>query len=488
MTKISLPNGVWEYDEAKPLGKAGGFGQVFLGRSASKAELAVKRLHLTAASAAHREMAIAEEMVGKNHDHVIRFLDAGEDADSGFYFVVMEKAEKSLEDELAAKGAIDPAAVTEVLLHAASALLEVGRLVHRDIKPGNLLFHEGRWKLADFGIARFVTEATASNTLKGYLSPGYAAPEQWRFERATTATDIYSLGCVGYALLTGHQPFSNDPSEEHQQAPLPAFACSDSRLSSLIKMMVRKHPDTRPSVERVLSLLGAILSSPSSDQSGAGGALAAAGSQVAERIQAKQAAEEKEKTLANNRRAILNHGFDILRQSAEELWHKIELAAPAAQRKQNGRNEFNFSLGFGSLVLDLGSSSNVLRESAFSRSNWDMVGVARVLVVQSGNVVWPSSLWFGKRPGTDDYRWYEIMLWRPLSGLHGFFDATDPKDVDFALSNTMHFVAVAFGPQAIDDENEDEFHERCQWLLARAANGNLRPPSSLPIRNWPPNM
>mgnify|MGYP005856786371 CR=1 FL=1 len=65
MKEIRLPNGVWEYDEATSLGKPGGFGQVFIGRSTTNDEVAVKRLHLTAASAAHREMAIAEELVGK---------------------------------------------------------------------------------------------------------------------------------------------------------------------------------------------------------------------------------------------------------------------------------------------------------------------------------------------------------------------------------------------------------------------------------------
>jgi eukaryotic-like serine/threonine-protein kinase len=490
MKEIRLPNGVWEYDETTPLGKPGGFGQVFLGKATTDDEVAVKRLHLTAASAAHREMAIAEELVGKDHDHVIRFLDAGEDADSGYYFVVMEKAEMSLEDELVAKGTIEPASVAEILFQAASGLLEVGKLVHRDIKPGNILRHEGRWKLADFGIARFVADATASNTLKGYLSEGFAAPEQWRFERATTASDIYSLGCVGFALLTGHQPYSRDPSDEHQHAPLPAFACSDSRLSGLIKMMVRKQPATRPSIERVLSILGTIKESPPPGQSAAGGILAAAGAQVAERIQAEQAAEEVSKTLANNRRAILDHGFDVLRQSAEELWQKIESAAPAAQRTPQGRQRFSCSLGRGTLVINFANSSNAMEEGLFRQSKWDMVGAAQMLVLQNEpKAGWPSTLWFGKRPGTEDYRWYEIVfMHNAFSGRYGLIEVTDSKDADFALSNMMHSVDVAYGPHSIDDENEDKFHERCQWLLARAATGNLRLPSSLPINGWPPSM
>jgi len=72
-----------------------------------------------------------------------------------------------------------------------------------DLKPDNILYHDGKWKIADFGIARFVEEATASNTLKEFLSPWYAAPEQWRLERATHGTDVYALGCIAFCLLTG---------------------------------------------------------------------------------------------------------------------------------------------------------------------------------------------------------------------------------------------------------------------------------------------
>ena len=63
-----------------------------------------------------------------------------------------------------------------VLLEMVQGLSEVGEIVHRNLKPDNILYHEGLWKIADFGIARFVEEATASNTLKDCLSPFYAAP------------------------------------------------------------------------------------------------------------------------------------------------------------------------------------------------------------------------------------------------------------------------------------------------------------------------
>ncbi|MDM3788590.1 protein kinase, partial [Proteus mirabilis] len=78
---------------------------------------------------------------------------------------------------------------------------EVGDIVHRDLKPGNILRHEERWKIADFGIAKFVEDSTSLETLREALTPSYAAPEQWLGQRPTSATDIYALGCIIHALV-----------------------------------------------------------------------------------------------------------------------------------------------------------------------------------------------------------------------------------------------------------------------------------------------
>src|SRR5262249_32726442 len=149
-----------------------------------------------------------------------------EDADTGDYFVVMPRADGSLQNSVDKGSPLAAADAAAAMLQIVKGLIEVGELVHRDLKPDNVLFHDGKWKIADFGIARFVQDATASNTLKECLSPYYAAPEQWRSERATHATDIYALGCVGFCLLTGKPPFCSNPAQEHQHASLPAFTCT----------------------------------------------------------------------------------------------------------------------------------------------------------------------------------------------------------------------------------------------------------------------
>jgi eukaryotic-like serine/threonine-protein kinase len=83
MKTIKLATGTFKYDPMKPLGKRGGFGQVFIGETSDGKEVAVKKLHVSAADAAHRELLIAEELKTRTFKHVIPFIDSGEDAGYG---------------------------------------------------------------------------------------------------------------------------------------------------------------------------------------------------------------------------------------------------------------------------------------------------------------------------------------------------------------------------------------------------------------------
>src|SRR5258708_40144833 len=95
-----------------------------------------------------------------------------------------------------------------ILLDVAEALASLEKdVVHRDLKPENILFYQGHWCLADFGIARYAEATTSPDTHKYSFTPPYAAPEQWRFERATPATDVYAFGVTAFELLQGHRPF-----------------------------------------------------------------------------------------------------------------------------------------------------------------------------------------------------------------------------------------------------------------------------------------
>src|SRR5438132_14084667 len=100
MIPIKLTRATWRYDSQAPLGRPGGFGTVYAGVGESGASVAVKRLRLEPSPPVPRELRIAEELIGREFTHVLPFLDYGYDATSNAYFIVMERAERSLQDAL----------------------------------------------------------------------------------------------------------------------------------------------------------------------------------------------------------------------------------------------------------------------------------------------------------------------------------------------------------------------------------------------------
>jgi|CXWL01.1.fsa_nt_gi serine/threonine-protein kinase len=488
MLTIKLPTGVFEYDPFKPLGKRGGFGEVFLGKTTSGDDVAIKKLHVSVTDTAHRELRIADELKGNPYEYVISFIDAGEDADTGNYFVVMSKAEGSLQSAVEKSGPLTAAEAASILLQIVKGLLEVGELVHRDLKPDNVLFHEGKWKVADFGIARFVEEATASNTVKDCLSAYYAAPEQWRFERATHATDIYALGCIAFFLFTGKPPFILNPPEEHQKAAVPSFLCTDSRLATLTNMMLRKLPSARPALSRIRDLLNEIVAKP--QQVGNAdplAALAQSAAKIADSEQRLQAQRQAEMAARNARSQLAVSAFEILKDNLERLWGKIHSQAPNATRRSSV-NAFQCNLGDGSLYVDL-SRQDHFDAGLFRQSRWDVVCMSQMRVSQEQpEYIWAASLWYMKLPEAGEYRWYEVSYWSWQGNNYQPFATSDYRSADIAASKVMGLVNIAFGPDPIDDEKEDDFHSRWVWLLAKAAASELRRPRSMPIERWPPQF
>jgi serine/threonine protein kinase len=143
------------------------------------------------------------------HPNIVRIYDVGEDED-GRPFIAMEYvAGETLAEVLARRGALPAREVAELGVQACRALAaahEAG-LVHRDVKPQNLLLRaDGVLKLSDFGVAFGLegTRLTLAGTVLG--TAAYLAPEQARGEEVTAAADIYGVGAVLYELLTGRPP------------------------------------------------------------------------------------------------------------------------------------------------------------------------------------------------------------------------------------------------------------------------------------------
>lgn len=478
MTNIILKQGTWSYDEQRPLGKPGGFGAVFDGNDAGGAQIAVKRLHVTANEAAHREIRIADELAGKSFTNVMPVLDAGEY--KGHYYVVMPRAERSLQDEIKLRTTIPERESAEILLQIATGLSEVAHIIHRDLKPANVLLHEQSWKIADFGIARFVEETTSLRTLKDCLTYHYAAPEQWLYQTPTNATDVYALGCIGYALITGEPPFSATTVEElmdqHLHNSPPALSGVKSTLQSALYSMLRKTQGARIRVEIVKQRLVNLLDSFDLQRPSALKALAQADSNIAHSKLAEDAEKTSIATQEKARSSLAVDGESSLNEIIELLMGSISENAPGCTVFKN-----QVRLGQGQLAVSKGGR---FQPGIFRESKWDVVLGTTISVSQTHPVyVWSSSLWYAKMPGADQYRWYEISFWS-WSGTEKYvpFDLTQkPEHADYAIAPILHTYSPCFGPVTIDEDSTDEFIERWCFIFAKAAEGRLTRPSVLPV-------
>lgn len=208
----------------------GGFAAVYRARDERLArDVAVKVITAPAVDGSMREQLAkrfereARAVAGlPQHRNIVSVYDFGTDPELGLDFLVMELLQgKDLATHLAQNGA-PPADTALCILTEAAQGLAVGHragLIHRDVKPGNLFLaaaHDEeafRVCVLDFGIARIAREEEDLTRLtdnRAPLSPAYASPEQLRGEpHLTPASDVFSLGVVGYQLLTGTKPFSS---------------------------------------------------------------------------------------------------------------------------------------------------------------------------------------------------------------------------------------------------------------------------------------
>jgi eukaryotic-like serine/threonine-protein kinase len=164
------------------------------------------------------------------HQNIAPVYDT--DVDGDHQFIVMELVDgPSVADLLRDQGALEPKVAVEIAAAAARALAAAHRrgLIHRDVKPANLLVgRDGRTRLADFGIARALTvsRVTKPGTVLG--SVPYLSPEQARGEEATASSDIFSMGVVLFEMLTGQLPWDADTPAAmatvrlHAPAPAPS--------------------------------------------------------------------------------------------------------------------------------------------------------------------------------------------------------------------------------------------------------------------------
>ena len=248
---------------------AGGMGEVWRGEdNLLTRSVAVKLLPTGRAgdeAFLARFRAEARYAASLSHPGIARVYDYGESAEFGGAYLVMELVNgEPLSAILARAGRLSPDATLDIVSQAARALdaAHQAGIVHRDIKPGNLLVAAGgTTKITDFGIATAVAAAQASHLTETGMVMGtamYVSPEQATGAQVTEASDIYSLGVVAYECLAGHPPFTaREPlaiAFAHKHEPVPALPPDVPQpVSDLVYHMLAKTPPERPASVRAVA-------------------------------------------------------------------------------------------------------------------------------------------------------------------------------------------------------------------------------------------
>jgi eukaryotic-like serine/threonine-protein kinase len=237
----------------------GGMGRVYEAEDLElKRRVAVKLLHgrlATDPEGTSRLQREARTLARLSHPNIVAVFDSGEDACGRF--LVSELVEGHSVEQVMAAGGMVPGQALELVRQLAEALDHAhGQLVvHRDVKPANLLVTPtGIVKVTDFGVAKIssgLTLHSAPGTLIG--TPTYSSPEQARGRRVSVASDIYSLGVVAYEVLAGEPPFRGATPVEVGMAhcnepppPMPASAAIPTAVQEVIARALAKDPAERP--------------------------------------------------------------------------------------------------------------------------------------------------------------------------------------------------------------------------------------------------
>ena len=209
-----------------------------------------------------REIEIAARLT---HPHILPLHDSG-NADGALYYVMPYIEGESLRDRLKREGKLPVDEALRITAEIADALTyahEAG-LVHRDIKPENILLQAGHAVVSDFGIARAVSAAGGDKLTETGLAvgtPAYMSPEQSLGDSGVDArSDVYSLGCLLFEMLTGRTPFAGSAQAMvagHRTAPVPTLSSLGvsvpPAVQATLNAALAKERDQRPATARALS-------------------------------------------------------------------------------------------------------------------------------------------------------------------------------------------------------------------------------------------
>jgi eukaryotic-like serine/threonine-protein kinase len=480
--RLELNRG-WELGERIA---GGGFATVYRAES-DDAEAAVVKL-IPKAPGADRELLFVDLHDARN---VVPVIDSGET--EAHYAIVMPEAEKSLRTHLEEAGGSLPVSETiAVLSDIARALVDLeSHVVHRDLKPENVLLLRGAWCVADFGISRYADATTAPDTRKFAMTPPYAAPEQWRGDHATPATDIYAVGVIGYEALAGVRPFPgpepSDYRDQHLHQDPPPLTAAPSRLASIIEECLYKAPGARPAAANLLARLERAASDTSS--AGASRLLEAHRADVGRR--AEQARNASLAASETERRSGL---FDAAGHTFERIGDAVRAFvvdnAPNTSVNTNRFGGFEMVLGQGGLWLVAPTQSGPQHFGLKGPSLFDVIAHASIGVGQPatarGYEGRSHSLWYCDAQEEGRYGWYETsFMVTPMPGaapsVNPFALPPDSRSAG-ALAPGMAEAQVAWPFTRLEVDELGEFTDRWADWFGATTDASLQPPMMMPER------
>jgi serine/threonine-protein kinase len=249
-----LPTQVGRYQIIEELGR-GAMGVVYRGYDPTIGRtVAVKTLQLDAGDTElvmrfRREVQAAGVL---SHPNIVTIYDAGED--QGLFYIAMELVEGETLQKMLAQGPLPVEQVIRLAEQIAAALDHAHGhyIVHRDVKPANIIVSGGHVKVMDFGIAK-VTGATMTGTGQVLGTPSYMSPEVVKGQGADSRSDLFSLGVMLYEMLTGARPFLGDNITtviykilgEHPEPPNAANPALDPGVNYVVLKALAKNPAER---------------------------------------------------------------------------------------------------------------------------------------------------------------------------------------------------------------------------------------------------
>jgi serine/threonine-protein kinase len=435
----------------------------------------------------------------------------------------MPVCNRSLQDEINIQSSgLELNQAVAIIREIVAGLLEVEHIVHRDLKPSNILFHEGDWKVADFGISKFIEDATSAQTMRSALTPQYAAPEQWMGERPTSATDVYALGCIVHALMTGSPPFPFGDIDElekaHRFTVPPALDKLPARMKVFTAQMLRKEPGVRPSLQRCALVFSALAESAQNHPGSR-----ALFDVVKVAVEAERAAAEAK---AQIEAAAQKRHDRLFAESVVDFDHIIavivgELGAQPQIRSSAVFARKQIVFGKAQLIFFEKTEATFLGRAGPMLPGLEIISYNQFnLTAENLAYSWNATLFYANLGVAEGFRWYEIGFKEKLPRVPLTRKETRWKDIITRLSSAMNrrrveqdvpelepprkrsapfslrvertgmrvfagetakSVEVAYGPLPVTGEDEEMFIARWLGLIGMAANGLLREPE-----NWPP--